>query len=60
MKKKLIALSLSSILLVGCGASNVPSKDCCSPQTEQQHHEEALTGLLFGLITYAIFSVVKL
>ena len=60
MRKKLITISLSSILLFGCGASKVPSNDCCEPQAQSEHHEKALSGLLFGLITYAIFSVVKL
>jgi uncharacterized protein YcfL len=60
MKKKMIALSLSTILLVGCGASKVSTDQTIKPETEYQHHERILNGLLFSLITYAIFSTVKL
>jgi len=59
MKKKIVTLALSSALLYGCGTSKPASDDCCQPKIEQ-HQEKALNGLLFGLITYAIFSVVKL
>ena len=52
MRKKAIALSLSSILLFGCGTSKPLSDDCCKPKvkTEQEHHESILNGLLFSLI----------
>ena len=59
MKKKIVTLALSSALLYGCGTSKPASDDCCQPKIEQ-HHEKTLNGLLFGLITYAIFSVIKL
>lgn len=55
MKKKMIALSLSSILMFGCGVTK-PTSDT----NEQEYHENALNGVLFGLITYAIFSSIKL
>jgi|TARA_B100000035_G_scaffold198050_1_gene169242 hypothetical protein len=55
MRKKMIALSLSSILMFGCGVTKP-----MSPVTEQEHHENVLNGVLFGLITYAIFSSIKL
>lgn len=60
MKKKMIALSLSTILLVGCGTSKVSSDQTFKPETEYEHHERILNGLLFSLITYVIFSTVKL
>ena len=62
MRKKAIALSLSSILLFGCGTSKPLSDDCCKPKvkTEQEHHEGIMNGLLFSLITYAILSSLKL
>ena len=58
MKKKMIALSLSSILLFGCGATKPTSDGCCEKvvMTQEDHHEGILNGLLFGLITYAILS----
>jgi len=51
----MIALSLSSILMFGCGVTKP-----MSPTTEQEHHENVLNGVLFGLITYAILSSLKL
>lgn len=58
MRKKMIALSLSSILLFGCGATKSASDECCEKvvMTQEDHHEGILNGLLFGLITYAILS----
>jgi len=58
MRKKMIALSLSSILLFGCGATKPTSDGCCEKtvMTQEDHHEGILNGLLFGLITYAILS----
>ena len=58
MRKKMIALSLSSILLFGCGATKPASDGCCEKvvMTQEDHHEGILNGLLFGLITYAILS----
>ena len=58
MKKKMIALSLSSILLFGCGATKPTSDGCCEKvvMTQEDHHEKILNGFLFGLITYAILS----
>lgn len=60
MRKKMITAALSLILLSGCGTSKVPTDKCCTPKTEQKHHEDVMGGVLFMLITYAIFSVVKL
>jgi hypothetical protein len=56
----MITAALSLILLSGCGTSKVPADKCCTPKTEQKHHEDVMGGVLFMLITYAIFSVVKL
>ena len=60
MKKKMIALSLSSILLFGCGATKPASDGCCEKvaMTQEDHHEDILNGLFFGLITYAILSAI--
>jgi len=59
----MIALSLSSILLFGCGASK-PASDGCYKQeahlTERAVDEGILNGLLFTLITYAILSTLKI
>ena len=42
MKKKMIALSLSSILLFGCGATKPASDGCCEKvvMTQEDHHEK--------------------
>lgn len=60
MRKKMIALSLSSILLFGCGATKPTSDGCCENviMTQEDHHERILNGFLFGLITYVILSAV--
>ena len=59
MKKKMIALSLSSILLFGCGSTKPASDECCNKVvTEQEHHEKILNGTLFGIIVFAIFSAI--
>ena len=62
MRKKMIALSLSSILLFGCGATKPASDGCCEKvvMTQEDHHEGILNGLFFGLITYAILSVLTI
>ena len=62
MRKKMIALSLSSILLFGCGATKPASDGCCEQKvlTQRDADEKLLNGLLFGLITYAIFSTLKI
>ena len=62
MKKKMIALSLSSILLFGCGTTKPTSDECCKKvvMTQEDHHEKILNGLLFTLVTYAIFSTLKI
>lgn len=62
MRKKMIALSLSSILLFGCGATKPASDGCCEKKvlTQREADEKLLSGLLFGLITYAIFSTLKI
>ena len=63
MRKKMIALSLSSILLFGCGASKPAPDGCCKQEahlTERAADEGILNGLLFTLITYAILSTLKI
>lgn len=62
MKKKMITLSLSSILLFGCGVTKPASDGCCEKvvMTQEDHHEKILNGLLFTLITYAIFNTLKI
>lgn len=59
MRKKMIALSLSSILLFGCGASK-STPDGKVLLTEREADEKILNGLFFTLITYAIFSTLKI
>ena len=58
MKKKMIALSLSLILLSSCGSSKSISNSQPEPITEQEHHEKVLNGLLFKIIVFAIFSAI--
>ena len=58
MKKKMIALSLSLILLSSCGSSKSISNSQPEPITEQEHHENVLNGLLFTIIVFAIFSAI--
>ena len=60
MKKKMIALSLSLILLSSCGSSKSTSNSQyeSEPITEQEHHEKVLNGLLFTIIVFAIFSAI--
>tara|TARA_B100000900_G_scaffold291698_1_gene250527 strand:- start:73 stop:267 length:195 start_codon:yes stop_codon:yes gene_type:complete len=63
MRKKMIALSLSSILLFGCGATKPASDGCCEKKaqvTQRDADEKILNGLLFTLITYAILSTLKI
>lgn len=62
MRKKMIALSLSSILLFGCGTTKPASDGCCEKKavvTQRDVDEKTLNGLLFALVTYAIFSMIK-
>lgn len=62
MRKKMIALSLSSILLFGCGATKPASDGCCEKKvlvTQREADEKLLNGFLFALVTYAIFSMIK-
>ena len=62
MRKKMIALSLSSILLFGCGATRPASDGCCEKKvlvTQREADEKLLNGFLFALVTYAIFSMIK-
>jgi uncharacterized lipoprotein YajG len=62
MKKKMITMALSLILLSGCGASKSTPDTCCEEKvlvTQREADEKLLNGLLFALITYAIFSIVK-
>ena len=62
MRKKMIALSLSSILLFGCGATKPTSDGCCEKvvMTQEDHHERYFKwSLFYGLITYAIFSHIE-
>jgi hypothetical protein len=61
MKKKMIALSLSSILLFGCGATKPASDGCCEKKvlvTQREADEKLLNGFLFALVSYAIFSMI--
>ena len=44
MKKKMIALSLSSILMFGCGVTK-PTSDT----NEQEYHENALNVMTFTI-----------
>jgi len=63
MRKKMIALSLSSILLFGCGATKPASDGCCEKKvllTQREADEKIMNGLLFTLITYVIFSTLKI
>ncbi len=62
MRKKMIVLSLSSILLFGCGATKPASDGCCEKKvlTQREADERILNGLFFTLITYAIFSTLKI
>lgn len=58
MKKKMIALSLSLILLSSCGSSKSISNSQPEPITEREHHEKVINGLLFTIIVFAIFSAI--
>ena len=58
MKRKIVTLALGSRLLFGCGASKPVSDDCCKPTVTEGHHERQLNGVLFGLVTYILFSIV--
>lgn len=58
MKRKIVTLALGSILLFGCGSSKPVSDDCCKPTVTENHHERQLNGMLFGLVTYILFSIV--
>ena len=61
MRKKMIALSLSSILLFGCGATKPTSDGCCEKKvlvTQRDADEKMLNGLFFALVSYAIFSMI--
>ena len=63
MRKKMIALSLSSILLFGCGSTKPASDGCCEKKvllTQRDADEKIMNGLLFTLITYVIFSTLKI
>ena len=62
MRKKMIALSLSSILLFGCGATKPAPDGCCEKKvllTQREADEKLLNGFFFALVTYAIFSMIK-
>lgn len=59
MKKKMIALSLSLLLLSSCGSTKQTSnRTVQNPMTEQEHHEDMLNGALFGIIVFAILSAI--
>tara|TARA_Y100000389_G_scaffold94880_1_gene91543 strand:- start:300 stop:506 length:207 start_codon:yes stop_codon:yes gene_type:complete len=60
MKKKMIALSLSSILLIGCGTSKPASDDCCKPKTEvvKESHNEILSNDPLMKTLGAVFIIV--
>jgi len=58
----MIALSLSSILLFGCGTTKPASDGCCEKKvlvTQREADENLLNGFFFALVTYAIFSMIK-
>ncbi len=62
MKKKMITMALSLILLSGCGASKHTPDKCCEEKvlvTQREADEKLLNGFLFALVTYAIFSMIK-
>jgi len=56
MKKKMIALSLSSILLFGCGSSKPATDDCCKPKTEvvSGEHDPVMKLLISGIVVLAL------
>jgi hypothetical protein len=62
MRKKMIALSLSSILIFGCGATKPTSDGCCEKKvlTQKEADEKIMNGLLFTLVTYIILSTLKI
>jgi|TARA_B100000768_G_C11207852_1_gene344644 hypothetical protein len=59
MKKRMIALSLSSILVFGCGSSKPVSNDCCKTETTETQiisgeDDPTMKLLLSGIIILAI------
>jgi hypothetical protein len=56
MKKKIIALSLSLILLSGCGTTKPASDGCCEAKTETVSGEKdpIMKLLLSGLIILSV------
>ena len=56
MKKKIIALSLSLILLSGCGSTKPASDSCCEAKTEtvSGENDPIMKLLLSGLIILSV------
>lgn len=59
MKKKMIVLSLSSILIFGCGSTKPASNDCCKTETTKiqkisGENDPIMKLLLSGLILLAL------
>ena len=56
MKKKIIALSLSLILLSGCGSTKPASDGCCEAKTEtlSGENDPIMKLLLSGLIILSV------
>jgi|TARA_A100000164_G_scaffold375524_1_gene410728 uncharacterized protein YcfL len=58
MKKKMIALSLSSLLLVGCGSTKSMPDNCCEAKTKTEvvsgEKDPLMKLLLSGLIIFSV------
>ncbi len=58
MKKKMIALALSLVLLSGCGATKPASDSCCEAETKTEtisgENDPIMKLLLSGLIILSV------
>ena len=58
MKKKMIALSLSSLLLFGCGSTKSMPDNCCEAKTKTEvvsgEKDPLMKLLLSGLIIFSV------
>ena len=54
MRKK-VTIFFLCLSLVSCG----PTKQISSKKENYETEERVMNGLLFGLVTYAIFSMIK-